>query len=300
MPVLYQLAAALVLNADSIAVLKVPVAPEESIAVAASGAGPAVVLIPGLFGSAFGFRRVSALLVEAGYQALVVEPLGIGWSSRPAHADYSLGAQAHRIAAVLDSLGVSNAVVVAHSMGAGIAFRLAYQRSDLVAAAISLDGGPWEAAMSPGLKRALQWAPLMRLFGGTGLVRKKIREGLVQDSYDPAWVTGSVIEGYTAGAARDLGATLRAFQGMAHSREAEPLASHLAEIRCPVIVLTGAAERPNRLTADEGRLLAERIPTLRIDTVARSGHRVQEERPDAVLAAVVSLRVRLAASHEQP
>ncbi|MGQ0702043.1 MAG: alpha/beta fold hydrolase [Gemmatimonadales bacterium] len=294
MSILHQLSTLLALAADSTTIAKIPVAPAESVAVTVHGEGAPVVLIPGLFGSAFGFRHVIASLVTSGYQAVVVEPLGIGESSRPAKADYSLASQAERVAAGLDSLAVKHAVVVAHSMGAGIAFRLAYQRPDLVAGAISLDGAAWETAASPGLRRALKWAPLMRLFGGAGLVRKKIREGLVQDSYDGSWVTPDVIAAYTTGSTEDFGATLRALQGMARSVEPELLAPHLAEIRCPVILLTGGADRPNRIKPEEQQLLAERIPKFRVDTVARSGHRLHEERPDAVVAAVQSLRLHLA------
>lgn len=294
---LYQLAAAMAIAADSTTMLKIPLAPAESVAVTGGGAGSPVVLIPGLFGSAYGFRRVSSLLRQAGYQVLVVEPLGIGWSSRPAKADYSLDAQAHRVAAVLDSLSVRDAVVVAHSVGAGVAFRLAYQRPDLVSATLSLEGGPWEAAVSPGLKKALRFAPLLRLFGGTGLIRRQIRQALIQDSFDPSWVTAAVIEGYTAGAARDLGATLRAYQGMARAVEHEPLLPHLSEIRCPVVVLTGAADRPSSMPAEQRQLLSKGLRTVRVDTVAGSGHHLHEERPDAVVAAVYALRLRLAAHH---
>ena len=294
MSVVLELAVMLALAADS-PMVKIAVAPAESVAVTARGEGPPVVLIPGLFGSAFGFRKVTALLVAAGYRALVVEPLGIGWSSRPARADYSLASQAQRVAAVLDSLAVKHAVVVAHSVGAGIAFRLAYQRPDLVAATVSLDGAASETAAPPGLRRALKWAPLLRLFGGAGLARKAIREGLIEDSYDGSWVTAEVMAGYTAGS-RDFGATLRALQGMARSVEPEPLAPHLGAIRSPVILLTGSADRPNRIRPEEQQLLAERIPRIRIDTVARSGHHLHEERPEAVVAAVESLRLLLAAN----
>ena len=62
--------------------------------------------IPGLFGSRFGFRNVVPRLTEAGYRVIVIEPLGIGSSARPEGSDYSLTAQADRIAVVLDTLGV--------------------------------------------------------------------------------------------------------------------------------------------------------------------------------------------------
>ncbi len=87
---------ALFLLADSTADLRIPVAPSESLRVTVTGTGQPVVLIPGLFGSAFGFRNVVSPLATAGYQAVVVEPLGIGTSARPEGADYSLTAQADR------------------------------------------------------------------------------------------------------------------------------------------------------------------------------------------------------------
>src|SRR3989475_10138279 len=88
----------------------VPVAPRESLPVEAAGGGAPVVLIPGLFGWAFGFRKLVPLLVGAGYRTIVIEPLGVGASARPEKANYSLTAQADRIAAVLDSLHVRNAL----------------------------------------------------------------------------------------------------------------------------------------------------------------------------------------------
>jgi len=69
-------------------------APGECVQVTISGKGPDVVLIPGLFGSAFSFRRVTALLASEGYRTIVVEPLGVGDSARPKEADYTLTAQA--------------------------------------------------------------------------------------------------------------------------------------------------------------------------------------------------------------
>src|SRR5205823_2032088 len=93
----------------------VAVAPAESLSVELTGRGDPVVLIPGLFGSAFGFRKLVPLLVTAGYRTIVIEPLGVGSSGRPEKANYSLTAQADRIAAVLDSLHVRRALVLAHS-----------------------------------------------------------------------------------------------------------------------------------------------------------------------------------------
>src|SRR2546425_3834240 len=89
---------------------KVPLAASESLEVETSGVGQPVVLIPGLFGSEFGFRTLVPLLNAAGYRTIVIEPLGIGSSARPARAHYSLTPQAERIPGVPASPGVRPAV----------------------------------------------------------------------------------------------------------------------------------------------------------------------------------------------
>src|SRR3989442_12952895 len=79
---------------------KVPLAATESLEVETSGVGQPVVLIPGLFGSEFGFRTLVPLLNAAGYRTIVIEPLGIGSPPPPPPAGYSPPAPADRPAGV--------------------------------------------------------------------------------------------------------------------------------------------------------------------------------------------------------
>lgn len=294
------LLAVLLLNdsASTTRVFKVLVAPTESLAVEVTGriAAAPVVLVPGLFGSAFGFRKLVPLLTAAGYRAVVIEPLGIGSSSRPRKSDYSLTAQAGRIAAVLDSLGVRGVLLVAHSIGGSEAFRLAYHRPDLVRGMVSIEGGPTETALTPAFKRALRFAPWIKLFGGMRLVRRKIRGLLIDASGDATWVTDDVVQGYTAGAARDLDATLRAYLAMGNSREPEKLAPHLAELRCPVRLIVGGAPHDGDVGAQEVRLLEHTLRSFALDSVPGAGHFIYEEQPRAVLAAVTRLAASVTAA----
>ena len=78
--------------------LRVPVAEGETLRVAVHGSGRPLLVIPGLFGAIEGFSRMSDSLTASGYRVMVVEPLGVGSSSRPRMADYSLTAQAERMA----------------------------------------------------------------------------------------------------------------------------------------------------------------------------------------------------------
>jgi len=274
--------------ADSALAMRVSVAPAETLTVAVSaGKGRTVVLIPGLFGAVYGFRKVVPLLTAEGYRVIVIEPLAVGQSARPRKADYSLTAQADRIASVLDSLGVRGAVIVAHALAGSMAFRLAYRHPELVSGVVSLNGGPAEAAASPGFRRAMQFVPWVKWMGGAGLLKKQIPKSLRKASGDPSWVTDDVIQEYTAGATADLDGTLYAYLGMADSREPEKLAPHLSEIRCPVRLLLGPASQEGVIKDDEMTRMRQSLADFQVEEIAGAGSYLQEERPDAVAAAVV-------------
>lgn len=257
----------------------------ESLHVTTAGSGPAVVLIPGLFGSSYGFRILGPMLNAAGYRTIVVEPLGVGWSARPAGADYSLTSQADRLAAVLDTFRVGPALVVAHSLGSAIAFRLAIRHPELVRGIVSLEGGPTEEATTPSFRRALRLAPLLRIFGAP-MVRGKIKGMLKESSGDPSWVTEDVLHGYTDGATKSLGASIHAYQAMSKAKEPEPLAPRLREIRCPVRLLVGGAPHDGGADSTEIALLQRSLVSFAVDSVRGAGHYIHEEQPGAVMGAV--------------
>src|SRR2546422_2464187 len=102
---------AVLLFGDSSHVVQLAVSPQESVSVtvAGAGAGEPGVLVPGLFGSAFGFRHLIPLLVGAGYPAILFEPPCVGTSARPQRAGYSLTSQAERLATGLHTLPAKGA-----------------------------------------------------------------------------------------------------------------------------------------------------------------------------------------------
>ena len=277
---------ALLCLADSTSGFSVLVAPAESVHVTIVGSGDPVVLVPGFFGSAYGFRHVIPALAASGYRAIVIEPLGIGASGRPERADYSLMAQAVRLARVLDTLRVKRAIVVAHAMGASMAYRLAYLRPDLVRGLVSLDGGPAEAAATSGFRRAMRFAPWIKWFGGVGLIRRKVRHSLIAASGDSSWVDAAAVDAYTAGWAADLDGTLKAYIRMTRAREPERLEPHLVQIQCPVLLLVGTARHDGGINLREIELLRSRLGAFTLEAVLGAGLFLQEERPGAVATAI--------------
>jgi pimeloyl-ACP methyl ester carboxylesterase len=251
-----------------------------------------VVLVPGLFGGAFTFRKVVPLLAAQGYRPIVIEPLWTGLSSRPEKTDYSLAAQSHRLAAVLDSLQIGPSLVLAHSLGAAMAFRLALERPDLVRGIVSIEGGPTEEATTPTFRSAMRYLPWIKLLGGINLVRHKIRGMLLDASGDRSWVTDGIVASYTLGEARNFDATLKAFLAMAHAHEPAKLGPRLGDIACPVTLVVGTAHHDGDVPPQEVALMTRSILSFEVDSERGAGHYMQEERPAALVSAVRRLEQR--------
>lgn len=264
-------------------------APGECLQVTITGEGPDVVLIPGLFGSAFAFRQITPLLTTAGYRTIVIEPLGVGHSSRPKEADYTLTAQADRLHKALELLSVKEAILVSHSIGTSMALRLAQRHPGRVRAVLSLEGGAAEELSTPGFRRAMTLTPLLKLFGGHRLIRGKVRGMLVERSANPAWVTDQIVAGYTAGPARDMDATLDALKRMSKARETEALAPRLPEVQCSVRLLLGEAPHAGGPSEAEIRILREGLRSFSVAHISNAGHFLFEEAPAAVVNAVIEM-----------
>lgn len=284
------LALALLGSPDSAIVKNIQVAPGETLRTTTIGTGEPVVLIPGIFGAAFGYRMITGPLVARGYQCIVVEPLGYGWSSHPSKADYSFGAQTSRVARALDSLGVTRALFVAQSSGSAIAFRLAIVRPTLVRGLLSIDGGPAESASTAGMRKAFRFGGfLAKMAVDEEKLRHDVRKEIVRNSGDSRWVTDAVIRGYTAGQTADMRGSIDAFQSMSKSKETTSLADRLHECVVPVRLLVGTVRHPSEVPSAQRELLHEALPNFETDSVPGSGQYIHEEQPAAVVDAVARL-----------
>ena len=288
-PILFQILtmAGLAGSLDSAVVRDVEVAPGETLRTTSVGQGEAVVLIPGMFGAAFGYRSIVGPLVEQGYRCIIVEPLGYGWSSHPKRADYSFSAQTERVGEALDSLGVTRALFVAQSTGASIAFRLAVARPRLVRGVLSIDGGPAESAATPGMKKAFKFGGLVaKLAMDESKLRHDVRREIVRNSGDTTWITDAVIREYTAGQTGDLSGSIDAFQQMSKAKEWESLEDRLHQFKGPVRLLVGSVEHPAEVPEEQRELLHERLSDFAADSVPGAWQYIHEEQPQTVVAAL--------------
>jgi len=248
-----------------------------------------VVLIPGPVGSAFSMRHITDALATDSVPTIVIDPLGMGTSSRPGNADYTLMRQATRIAAILDTLRVERALIVGQGTSASIALHLAASDTARVQAVLSLAGGPVDKQGTRGVRLALTLAPLLDNGLGRAIGRRKFRHAVRDQSASMTWCTDSVLRAYLGPYERDLRGSLRALRAMNDAIEPVPLASRLGSIRAPVRLLMGDKISANAPTAEQVALLQRSLTRFAVDTVARAGTMLQEERPDAVLMAIRAL-----------
>lgn len=284
-------------QSQQIVVRRYALTESDTIAVHETGAGRPIVIVPGLLGSSYSFRHLAGWLADAGHRVIIIDPLGTGLSSRPEGGDYTLEAQSRRLLAAMDSAGVDHSLLVCHSVGGSICFRAAL-RSERVTGIVAVNAGPDEQAATQGLRTAMKFAPLIRVLG-TGSMRGRLRDGLIDSSADPRWVTETVVAAYTA-PFRDLGEALRGLRGIAAARDTIPLEPRLVDLEIPVVLLIGTGDDEPAMGKAAVALLEDNIPNIVVERIDRAGQYIQEEHPAAIMEAIYSLQALAAEAGPRP
>jgi len=246
------------------------------------GEGEPVVLVHGTPFSSYVWRRIARELART-RQVFLFDLLGYGQSEKRHGQDVSLGVQNEVFASLLRHWGLSRPDVVAHDFGGATALRAhllngcEYRRVLLVdAVAVRPWGSPFvqhvrehEAAFA-GVPDYLQRA-ILRAYIRTAMARPITDEEL--EPYVAPWL-GPVGQPafYRQIAQMDL-------------RYTNEVQGRYGEIRCPVMILWGTADA--WIPLERGQDLAAMIPAADFVQIEGAGHLVQEDAPEAVVAAAV-------------
>jgi len=159
-------------------------------------AGPAVVFIHGAGAWSGLWRETMTALSEAGIRCIAIDVPPFGFSERPETASYGRADQAKRIVAALDTLNISEVILVGHSFGGGATVETALTIPDRVQAVILADIGglglnanPAQPSNQPSILNLLLAVRPLRnaVIASTGtnpLLSKKILETLILDPAD--------------------------------------------------------------------------------------------------------------------
>lgn len=265
----------------------------DSLTTTVAGRGTAVVIIPGVLGSAYGFRKVVPALLADDFRVAVIDPLGFGGSPRPDGANYSYTSQAARLSDAIRELGMGSVILVCHALSGTICLRLAYHHPEQVRGIVSINGGASEQAGTVEMRVALKVARVVLFVMGEKFAIARLRKGLIESSGDPSWVTESVVANYVAPFGSDARTVVRSLQQIAGAHETEALAPNLSRVQAPELLLFGPVARNPKnpaLSSEERALLRSGIRKFQQEDVPGAGEYIHEEQPERVIAAIKKMR----------
>ncbi len=262
-----------------------------------AGAGPPLVLVHGLGGSATNWCELAPLLAPR-YRILIPDLPGHGRSD-PLPAVSGLDSFADRVVAVMEEEGGVPAPVVGHSLGGLVALRLALRHPQAVSALV-LAGSAGLSIGRPWLRELITANVVLRPGRLAGRFRSRVSRsnrlrrlvfGFVSVA-DPVGLTDSAVEGFLAGQVLHTD-TASAWQAL---RREDPR-RELERLGCPVLVLWGGED--HQLPLEDAFEYTRRLRAP-LRTIAGCGHLLIGERPEACAHAiesfVASVDTRFAAS----
>ena len=247
-----------------------------------AGEGPAVVLVHGTPFSSFVWRKIAPILSEA-RSVYWYDLLGYGRSAMQDGQDVSLGVQNRLLAALLDHWGLARPDIVAHDFGGATALRAhLLDRCDYRSLALinSVAIAPWGSPFVQHVRRHEAAFAGVPPYVHAAIVGAYIRGAAATQL--PADTLAAYAEPWLG----DVGqaAFYRQIAQM-DQRFTDEIAPLIGAVRCPTLILWG--ERDEWLPIERGRTLAGLIPGAIFRPIADAGHLVQEDAPEAVVAAIV-------------
>jgi len=244
---------------------------------------PAVVLIHGLAGSTRWWDPLVPMLAES-HRVIGIDLLGHGRSAKPSGGGYAIPEQGRRVGAVLDRLGVKQAVLVGHSTGGSVATALAEQRPDLVTALALIDSGPNpDAFISDGFVGGLLFVPvvgqLLWRLRTDRIVRQGLSTAFSRRGYEAPRQLVDDIRGMTYHA---LTATSRAVDDYLEQRT---LPDRLTAVGKPLLVIFGQQDRRWRSSSAADY---RAVPGARVELLPGVGHSPMLEDPRRTAALLLS------------
>jgi pimeloyl-ACP methyl ester carboxylesterase len=256
----------------------------QAVRYAVLGDGPPMVFVHGTPFSSYVWHRIAPLIARH-RRVFLFDLLGYGQSEKRDGQDVSLGVQNALLADLLDHWALERPDVVAHDFGGATALRTHLLIGRDFRSLTLID----PVALAP-------W--------GSPFVQH-VRAHEAAFASLPPYIHAAILPAYIAGAVKRrmpadelqpylapwLGGTGQAafYRQIAQmdQRYTNAIESRYGEVRCPTRILWG--EDDAWLPIEQGRRLQACIPGAELRTVADAGHLVQEDAPEAIVAAVMEV-----------
>lgn len=254
---------------------------------------PAVVFISGTAGWSGLWPASMAQAVDLGYQAVAIDMPPFGYSYSAPSGNYSKREQGRRLIAVLETMGLKQVTIVAHSIGAAPVMEAVFSEPArfhalvLIDPALGLDGTQTDGAdttLQAVLRHPLIARPVSAILTNPLLTASLLRRVISEkERATPDWVQiyqrPFILRDASAGVGQWLPEVLAA-RGHEKSDDLEAY----AKLTIPVTLIWGTTDTITPIA--QGVHLARVIPGAKLVIIPRAGHGPQFEEPDLFEAAL--------------
>ena len=233
------------------------------------GRGEPLLLLHGFGADKDNFTRVARFLTPH-YRVIVPDLIGFGESAHPANADYAPSAQAERVRALVQALGITTVHIGGSSMGGQIAMTYAASHPTEVKSLWLIDpAGVWSAPESE-LQR------MMRESGRNPLMARSDDEFAAVVSFvmtDPPFMPRPMLNVMAHERMRNIDLETRIFKQV----RSDSIETRIAGLNTRTLIVWGEKDRAiNVATAD---ILHKLLPNSQVITLPGIGHLPMLEQP---------------------
>ncbi|MEI6002597.1 alpha/beta hydrolase [Paraburkholderia bengalensis] len=246
------------------------------------GEGPALVLIHGTPFSSWVWHRIAPYLAQ-NRKVHMYDLLGYGQSEQREGEDVSLGVQNGLLAALFEHWRLDAPDVVAHDFGGATALRAHLIDGCDYASLTLIDPvavAPWGSPFVRHVRGHAAAFAGLPAYIHEAIVKTYIRGALAKTIADDD------LAPYVAPWLGDVGQTAFYRQiAQMDQRFTDDVEARYPQIRCRTQILWG--ENDAWIPIERGRHLASIVPDARFQAVPGAGHLMQEDAPEAIVAAVL-------------
>lgn len=256
------------------------------LAVTIAGAGPPLLLVPGLGATRVVFDPVIGLLTSH-FRVAVYDQRGIG-ESEMTPGPYTTAQLGDDAAAVLAGLGIDRAAVLGGSFGGMVAQQLAIRHPSRLSALLLAATGPGASHLArkpdPSATEALLGKGARTTADAYRMACTVLYSRAFQEEH-PEFIEQQVRDR----ARRPVAA--RAFQAQLAASHAHDVWDQLPTIAAPTMVLHGSEDAV--MPVDNARLLCGRIPGAVLEVFEGAGHLFFHEQPQRTAEVVIAFATAL-------
>ena len=254
--------------------------------------GPPVVMLHGASSNLEVMRQPVGELLSRKHRVILIDRPGHGWSTRARLEDSTPEIQARMVEEALGKLGVTSAILVVHSWAGALGTRIALDYPQAVAGLVMLApvAYPWPGGVGR-YNRLIATPVVGPLFAYT--ITLPLGLLLVDSGSRGVFLPQTMPDGFVRNTATPL--LLRPREFIANARDLVTLkeavagqASRYAEIKAPVTIITGEADKTVS-TDRHSRPFAAAAPNVKLIVLPGVGHMIQQAVPDLVIAEVEAM-----------